>query len=163
MMKRRRSHVNLIHLSNYSWLLGLFGLGAAFFVYRVVRARPTGNATMTDLSEQIHLGAMAFLRAEYTILLPFVVIVAGLLGWAVEPRTGMAFVGGAACSILAGLFGMEAATRANVRTSEAAREGGQGPALRVAFLGGSVMGLAVASLGLLGIGLVFLVGRYARF
>jgi K(+)-stimulated pyrophosphate-energized sodium pump len=148
--------VNLIALSNQSWLLGLVGLLAAFVVYRAVRARPTGNAAMTDLSEQIHAGAMAFLRAEYAILLPFVAVVAVLLGWAVEWRTGVAFVGGATCSILAGLFGMEAATRANVRTSEAARAGGQGPALRVAFLGGSVMGLSVASLGLLGIGLVFL-------
>jgi K(+)-stimulated pyrophosphate-energized sodium pump len=142
-------------LSDLSWLLGLLGLGAAFYVYLMVRSRPTGSAAMTDLSDQIHAGAMAFLRSEYTILLPFVAVVAVLLGFAVDWRTGVAFVGGAACSILAGLFGMEAATRANVRTSEAAREGGQGPALRVAFLGGSVMGLAVASLGLLGIGLAF--------
>ncbi len=143
-------------LSRYSWLLGLLGLAAAFSIYRAILARPTGNAVMTDLAEQIHAGAMAFLRAEYTILVPFIVVVAGLLAWAVTPPAAFAFIGGAACSISAGLFGMEAATRANVRTSEAARSGGQGPALRTAFLGGSVMGLAVAALGLIGLGVVFL-------
>jgi K(+)-stimulated pyrophosphate-energized sodium pump len=148
--------VNLIALSNLSWLLGIIGLGAAFYVYRVVNSHPTGTDAMASLADQIHEGAMAFLRAEYTILLPFVAIVAILLGAAVDWRTGLAFVGGAACSIFAGIFGMEAATRANVRTSAAALNSGQGPALRVAFLGGSVMGLSVASLGLLGIGFVFL-------
>lgn len=148
--------MSLITLSNLSWFLGILGLGAAFYVYRVVSSYPTGTDAMASLADQIHEGAMAFLRAEYTILLPFVVIVAVLLGMAVDWRTGLAFVGGATCSILAGVFGMETATRANVRTSAAARDGGQGPALRVAFLGGSVMGLSVASLGLLGIGLVFL-------
>jgi K(+)-stimulated pyrophosphate-energized sodium pump len=146
----------LTELSAYSWLLGLAGLGAAFGMYRGVVVRPTGNALMTDLSEQIHAGAMAFLRAEYAILLPFVAVVAVLLGLAVGWGTGVAFVAGAACSIAAGFFGMEAATRANVRTTEAARTGGQGPALRVAFNGGSVMGLSVAALGLLGLGLVTL-------
>ncbi len=147
--------MNLVAFSDHAWILGLLGLVSAFVIYRAVRARPTGTAAMTELSEQIHAGAMAFLRAEYAVLLPFVVVIAALLAWAIEWRTAVAFVGGAACSILAGVFGMEAATRANVRTSEAARSGGQGPALRVAFLGGSVMGLSVAALGLLGIGLVF--------
>ena len=147
--------MDLAALSTYSWVLGLAGLGAAFLIYRSVVARPTGNALMTDLAEQIHSGAMAFLRAEYVVLVPFVVVVAGLLAWVVEPRAAVAFVGGAVCSISAGFFGMEAATRANVRTSEAARAGGQAPALRTAFGGGSVMGLSVASLGLLGLGLGF--------
>ena len=144
-------------LSGYSWVLGLLGLGVAFSMYRSVVARPAGNAVMIGLADQIHAGAMAFLRAEYTVLLPFVVVAAVLLGLAIDWRTGAAFVVGALCSIAAGLFGMEAATRANVRTSEAARSGGQGPALRVAFNGGSVMGLSVAALGLLGLGLVTLV------
>jgi K(+)-stimulated pyrophosphate-energized sodium pump len=152
--------VDLIALANYSWILGLLGLGVALAIYKGIVRRPTGNAAMTELAAQIHEGAMAFLKAEYAVLLPFVLVVAGLLAYAVEPRAALAFVGGAACSITAGVFGMEAATRANVRTSEAARAGGQGPALRVAFLGGSVMGLSVAALGLLGLGVVFLaVGR----
>jgi K(+)-stimulated pyrophosphate-energized sodium pump len=149
--------LNLVEISSYSWLLGLLGLGAAFVLYRGVVARPAGSAAMADLAEQIHSGAMAFLRAEYRILAPFVVIVAAGLGWAVGANTAIAFVMGALCSLAAGFFGMKAATRANVRTSEAARAEGQGPALRVAFNGGAVMGLSVAALGLLGIGLVFMI------
>ena len=146
--------MDLISASGYSWGLGLLGLGVAFAIYRSLLARPTGSAAMSELADQIHAGAMAFLRAEYAILLPFVAVVAVLLSVAVSPLTALTFVGGALCSVAAGLFGMEAATRANVRTSEAARTGGQGPALRVAFSGGAVMGLSVAALGLLGIGIV---------
>ncbi|MGE0456532.1 MAG: sodium-translocating pyrophosphatase [Vicinamibacteria bacterium] len=148
--------MDFVSLSHYSWVLGLLGLGVAFLTYRGVVARPTGSPAMRELAEQIHSGAMAFLRAEYRVLLPFVVVVAGALAYAVEPRAALAFVGGALCSVAAGFFGMEAATRANVRTSEAARTGGQAPALRTAFGGGAVMGLSVASLGLVGLGLAFL-------
>jgi K(+)-stimulated pyrophosphate-energized sodium pump len=148
--------VNLTVISGYAWVLGLAGLAAAYYVYRLVLRRPAGNPAMVGLADQIHTGAMAFLKAEYAVLVPFVIVVATLLAVTVDPLTATAFVGGAICSISAGLFGMEAATRANVRTSEAARASGQGPALRVAFLGGSVMGLSVAALGLLGLGLVFL-------
>ena len=149
--------MNVVSISDYAWHFGVLGLAAAFVIYRIVVSQPAGNEAMTALAEQIHDGAMAFLKAEYAILVPFIVVVAGLLGWAVGPRTSIAFVSGATCSIAAGFFGMKAATRANVRTSEAARSSGQAPALRVAFLGGSVMGLSVAALGLLGIGLVTLV------
>jgi K(+)-stimulated pyrophosphate-energized sodium pump len=128
----------------------------AWIIYAYVKRQPDGNDTMRDLAAQIQAGAMAFLRREYSVLIPFIVIVAVLLSLAVGRNTAVAYLAGAACSILAGFFGMTAATRANVRTSEAARAHGQGPALRVAFFGGSVMGLSVASLGLLGIGLVFL-------
>src|SRR5262245_43898526 len=151
-----RLPVSVVSISAYAWQLGVLGLAAAFVIYRIMVARPSGNEAMNALAEEIHAGAMAFLKAEYAILVPFIVVVAGLLGWAVDPRTSVAFVGGAICSIAAGFFGMKAATRANVRTSEAARSSGQAPALRVAFLGGSVMGLSVAALGLLGIGLVTL-------
>ncbi|CAN5881564.1 sodium-translocating pyrophosphatase [soil metagenome] len=141
---------------------GLLGLLVAAAIYAYLKKQPAGNETMRDIAEQIHAGAMAFLKREYSVLVPFVVVVAVLLGLAVGWRTGVAYVGGAVCSIMAGFFGMSAATKANVRTSEAARSGGQGPALRIAFFGGGVMGLSVASLGLLGIGLVFLwVGRSA--
>ena len=141
---------------------GLMGLLVAAAIYAYVKKQSPGNETMRDLADQIHSGAMAFLKREYSVLLPFIVVVAVLLGVAVGWRTGAAYVAGAACSILAGFFGMSAATKANVRTSEAARASGQGAALRIAFFGGGVMGLSVASLGLLGIGLVFLwVGRSA--
>ncbi len=141
---------------------GLVGLLVALGIYAYLKRQPEGNDTMRDLAGQIHAGAMAFLKREYSVLVPFIVVVAVLLALAVGWRTSVAYVAGATCSILAGFFGMSAATRANVRTSEAARAHGQGPALRIAFFGGGVMGLSVASLGLLGIGLVFLwVGRAA--
>jgi len=131
---------------------GLAGLLIALGLYLAIRRRPEGSAAMRALAEQIHGGAMTFLRREYTVLVPFLLVVAALLAWAVGWRTGIAYIAGGACSILAGLGGMEAATRANVRTSEAARAHGQSVALRVAFSGGAVMGLCVASLGLVGIG-----------
>src|SRR5690606_14235303 len=109
---------------------------------------------MQELAELIEKGAMAFLRREYTVLLPFLILVAGLLYLAIGANTAIAYIFGGFCSIGAGLFGMKAATKANVRTAEAARDVGQAKALRMAFNGGAVMGLAVASLGLLGIGLV---------
>ncbi|HEY9425993.1 MAG TPA: sodium-translocating pyrophosphatase [Gemmatimonadaceae bacterium] len=134
-----------------SWA-GIAGLAIALIIYTSIRRSPVGTDTMRAISDQIRSGAMAFLRREYSVLLPFLIVVALLLTWAVGWRTGAAYVAGGLCSILAGLAGMEAATRANVRTSEAARTQGQGVALRQAFGGGAVMGLCVASLGLLGIG-----------
>jgi len=134
---------------------GLLGLVLAVFTYFSVRRQPEGNSTMSAIAEQIHAGAMAFLKREYTVVIPFLLVVAALLFWAIGPYTALSYIGGGLCSIIAGLAGMEAATRANVRTSEAARSKGQGMALRVAFNGGAVMGLSVASLGLVGIGAIF--------
>ncbi|HET7553745.1 MAG TPA: sodium-translocating pyrophosphatase [Gemmatimonadaceae bacterium] len=131
---------------------GIAGLAIALIIYTSIRRSPVGTDTMRALAEQIRSGAMAFLRREYSVLLPFLIVVALLLTWAVGWRTGAAYIAGGLCSVLAGLAGMEAATRANVRTSEAARTHGQAVALRQAFGGGAVMGLCVASLGLLGIG-----------
>ncbi|MDX1395088.1 MAG: sodium-translocating pyrophosphatase [Gemmatimonadota bacterium] len=142
---------------DFSLWLGVIGLMFSFGLYTYVKAQPVGNDVMADLADQIHGGAMAFLRREYTILVPFVIVVAALLFWLIGARTAVAYGLGATCSILAGFFGMQAATRANVRTSEAARAEGQAKALRVAFSGGAVMGTAVAALGLLGIGLVLLI------
>ncbi len=136
--------------------LGVVGLVAAWIVYDWVRRQHDGTGTMREIAGLIQEGAMAFLRREYVTLVPFVLVVAGLLGVVVGWRTALAYLGGGVCSIAAGWFGMTAATRANVRTAEAARANGQVAALRVAYLGGSVMGLAVASLGLIGIGLILL-------
>ena len=136
-------------------VLGVFGLLVAFIIYRAILAVPAGSGPMREIADQIHEGAMVFLRREYQILAIFVVIVAGLLGFSINPQTAFAFIGGAICSILAGRFGMGAATKANVRTANAAKEQGQSEALLVAFNGGAVMGLAVASLGLLGVGILY--------
>jgi K(+)-stimulated pyrophosphate-energized sodium pump len=141
-------------LAPYAAAAGGVGLIIAFIIYFTLKRESAGSAAMQDLADLIERGAMAFLRREYTVLLPFVLVVAILLFLAIGPNTAIAYIFGSICSIAAGLFGMKAATKANVRTSEAARSSGQAKALRMAFNGGAVMGLAVASLGLLGIGLV---------
>jgi K(+)-stimulated pyrophosphate-energized sodium pump len=137
-------------------VLGLLGLAMAFAMYRYVVAQPSGTAAMVAISAQIHTGAMAFLRKEYSILVWFMLVIAVLLALSIGHWTAVAFLAGGLCSMLAGLFGMKAATRANVRTANAAREGSRDKALAVAFYGGSVMGLSIASLGLLGLGALFL-------
>jgi K(+)-stimulated pyrophosphate-energized sodium pump len=133
---------------------GAAGLVVAWVIYAYVVRQPAGNDLMKELTEMVHAGAMAFLRREYMALLPFLVVIAALLAWVIGWPTAVAYLGGGICSVVAGFSGMKAATRANARTSEAARASGQARALRIAFSGGAVMGLAVASLGLLGIGLV---------
>jgi K(+)-stimulated pyrophosphate-energized sodium pump len=138
----------------YAIAAGLVGLATAWLLYARIQRRPAGTDAMRDIAQLIRAGAMAFLRREYSVLLPFVAVVTALLAWAIGWRTATAYVAGATSSILAGFFGMSAATRANVRTTEAARASGQAAALNVAFSGGAVMGLAVASLGLLGVGIV---------
>ena len=134
-------------------VLGIIGLAVAFVIYRSVAARPDGNEKMREIADAIHEGAMAFLKREYQILSIFVVAVFLLLMWAVAWQTAVAFLTGALFSVAAGLFGMRSATKANVRTTEAARTQGEAEALQTAFDGGAVMGLAVASLGLLGVGI----------
>ena len=136
--------------------LGVVGLLIAFVLYRYVVAQPAGSGAMIEIAGAIHTGAMAFLRREYSILVGFIVVVAVLLSIAIGPRTALAFVSGALCSMLAGFIGMKAATKANVRTAEAARSKGRDKALAIAFFGGSVMGLTIAALGILGLGLFFL-------
>ncbi|MGD8319140.1 MAG: sodium-translocating pyrophosphatase [Gemmatimonadota bacterium] len=146
---------DLVVLTDWAWALGVLGLVTAAGIYGYVKRQPPGSDLMVDLGEQIHDGAMAFLRREYTVLAAFVVVVALLLGWAIGTTPAIAYVFGALSSVVAGFSGMKAATRANTRTSAAANEGGQGKALRVAFFGGAVMGLAVGSLGLLGLGALY--------
>ncbi len=144
----------MIEYIDWALWLGVIGLFFSFGLYTYVKSQPVGTERMAELAQEIHSGAMAFLRREYMVLLPFVAVVAVLLYVLIGGRTAVAYVLGATCSILAGFFGMQAATKANVRTSEAARSSGQSKALRIAFSGGAVMGTAVAALGLLGIGVV---------
>ena len=146
---------SLIALTQWAWALGLVGLVVAAGIYRYVNAQPRGTDLMIDIADQIHDGAMAFLRREYSVLAIFIVVVAVLLGLAIGWTTSVAYIGGAMSSILAGVFGMKAATRANVRTSAAANTEGQGKALRIAFFGGAVMGLSVGALGLIGLGALY--------
>jgi K(+)-stimulated pyrophosphate-energized sodium pump len=140
-------------------VLGVVGLIIAFVIYGSVKSKPVGSEKMKEISDMIHDGSMAFLGREYKVLSIFVAIVFVLMIFSADLgiRTAIAFLGGAFCSVLAGYFGMTSATRANVRTSEAARTGGIAEALSVSYNGGAVMGLSVASLGLLGVGILFIV------
>jgi K(+)-stimulated pyrophosphate-energized sodium pump len=135
--------------------VGILGMLISLGIYFSLKSKPAGNETMQYISGQIYTGAMAFLRREYTVLSGFVVTVTVILSLSLGMDTAAAFVFGAVSSILAGFFGMKAATLANVRTAEAARSSGQGDALLTAFNGGAVMGLSVASIGLIGVGVLF--------
>jgi K(+)-stimulated pyrophosphate-energized sodium pump len=138
-------------------ILGIIGLIAAFVIYRSVLAYSAGTGKVSQIGDQIHDGALVFMRREYTYLGVFVIVVGAAiffsdLGW----RTAVAFFVGAIASATAGYIGMFAATRANVRTTTAAAESGAAAALTVAFYGGSIMGLTVAAMGLLGLGILYL-------
>ncbi|MBI5427729.1 MAG: sodium-translocating pyrophosphatase [Nitrospinae bacterium] len=148
----------------FAIVFGLFGLIVAWKVYEYIDDQPEGNEKMMEISDAIHEGAMVFLSREYRILAYFIggvfltllIIISIQSGLWIGFWTAVAYAIGASCSMLAGFFGMNAATTANVRTAQAATDGGQSKALNVAFNGGAVMGLCVASLGLVGIGGLFL-------
>jgi len=136
-------------------LLGAAGIGFALWTYASVCRQEEGTPLMRRIAEQIHQGAMVFLRREYGIIVIFAIVVALILGKFLSLGTAAAYLAGAACSMAAGYLGMEAATRSSGRATQAACTGGTPAALRVAFLGGSVMGIAVAALGVLGLGVVY--------
>ena len=138
-------------------IVGVVGLVVAFILYLIVRRYPEGDANIKKIGDQIHLGAMVFMKREYTFLLGFLVILIALVWWKLGAHTGMAVIAGAVSSSIAGWLGMYAATKANVRTATAAQTKGAASALSVAFFGGSIMGLCVAALGLIGLGSLFMV------
>ncbi len=145
-------------ISNLPWICAGIALVAAFIIQKKVMAAPAGNETMQSLAAAIQDGARAFLVTEYKLLSIFVVVAGA--GLYVLPEGGglhttIAFFSGAFASALAGWIGMHTATRAAVRTTEAAREGLAG-ALRVAFNSGTVMGMTVVGLGVLGIAVFFI-------
>ena len=137
-------------------LFGILGLVAATYIYRLVVAHPAGDDKVVQIGEQIHIGAMVFMRREFTTLAVFAAVVLVLLYFFLGQNTAIAFLVGALASGSAGWFGMFTATRANTRTTTAANREGAAAALTVAFFGGSVMGLLVASMGLLGLGTLYL-------
>jgi K(+)-stimulated pyrophosphate-energized sodium pump len=151
-------------MENIVYLLPGFGiLGLLFVVWKSawVSKQDAGTDKMKKIAGHIAEGAMAFLKAEYKILAIFVVCVALLLGITADSQTssplvGFSFVFGAFCSALAGFIGMRVATKANVRTTNAARTS-LGKALEVAFAGGTVMGMGVVGLGVLGLSVLFIV------
>jgi len=132
-------------------------LFAVYLTGKVNKAEP-GTEQMVEISEHIHEGAMAFLGRQYSALAIFVAAVFLILGFLIDWSTAICFLVGALSSALAGYIGMTIATKANVRTANAARTS-QNAALGVAFSGGAVMGMAVCGLGLLGLGILYLVFR----
>jgi K(+)-stimulated pyrophosphate-energized sodium pump len=145
----------------YVPLFGILALLYTLWKSSWVSKQEIGTDKMKNISAHIAEGAMAFLKAEYKVLIFFVICVALLLGLSADnelssPVVAVSFVVGALCSALAGFIGMRVATKANVRTTNGARTS-LGKALEIAFAGGSVMGMGVVGLGLLGLGTLFII------
>ncbi len=151
-------------MSGFVWIIPILAICAlCFAAYKAnyVSKAPAGNPRMQEIAAAIAEGADAFLKSEYKILAIFVVILCVLIGIFINIGTAVCFLLGAFCSILAGFFGMKVATKANVRTACAAQESGMNKALSIAFSGGSVMGMCVVGLGLLGCSLIYIItGNY---
>lgn len=148
------------------WLAPICAVVALLFAaYKtaVVSKAPGGNDRMQEIASAISEGARAFLYSEYKILAIFIVVVFVLIGLFISWETGICFVVGAVFSICAGFFGMNVATKANVRTAQAAMDGGMNKALGVAFSGGSVMGMCVVGLGLLGASVIYIISEIPKF
>jgi K(+)-stimulated pyrophosphate-energized sodium pump len=152
-----------MNLDNLLLSLPAVGVLALIFTWwktQTINSTPEGSDRMSKIARSIQEGAMAFLRAEYRILIIFVVAVTALLYWSGSNNeqshglVAVSFAVGAFCSALAGYLGMKIATKANVRTANAAKDS-LGKALEVAFSGGAVMGLGVVGLGILGLGGLF--------
>ena len=132
--------------------LGVLGLLIVFFIYQWIKKQPGGSGSVQKIGEQIHIGSIVFMKREYKMLSIFALVLLVLLYIFLGPASALCFLVGAVASATAGYIGMNTATIANVRTAQAAHEEGSAAALTVAFFGGSVMGLSVAALGLLGLG-----------
>ena len=137
-------------------ILGFSGLLAAYLLYAQVKKYPAGEKNLTDISDEIHLGAMAFMKKEYSILFVFSLILVFGIYIGLGLNSTIAFIVGALSSSITGFIGMYTATKANVRTATAAQNSGVSDSLSVAFFGGSIMGLTVAAMGLLGLGLLYI-------
>ena len=140
-------------------VIGVIALIFALFLSKKVSREEEGTDRMKEIASAISEGAHAFLTAEYKILVIFVIVLFVLIGLGIGFGSGVAFVFGTLCSILAGYFGMGVATKANVRTANAARTSGMNRALSIAFSGGAVMGMCVVGLGVLGVSIVYIVTK----
>ena len=132
--------------------LGVLGLIIVVFIYQWISKQDGGSGKVKKIGEQIHIGAIVFMKREYQMLSMFALALLILLYIFLGPLSALCFFVGAVTSATAGYIGMNTATIANVRTAQAAHDSGSSAALTVAFFGGSVMGLSVAALGLLGLG-----------
>jgi len=147
--------MTLIQITPYLFIVGILSLLCALGLYFLLKRLPQGSDLMKEIAESIHSGAMTFIKREYTYILVFITVVFVLLWQLFNIYTGLSFVTGAFCSMLAGFIGMKASTRSSVRATQGAIEGGMPKALSIAFQGGSVMGISVAALGLSGIGVIY--------
>ena len=138
-------------------IVGLVALIFAFYKASSIDKVNPGNARMIEISTYIQEGSMAFLKRQYSSLAIFVVALFIILSFAINLLTAICFLIGAIFSVFAGYFGMRVATRANVRTANAAMESGMTKALNIAFSGGSVMGMTVVGLGLLGVTVLYII------
>lgn len=137
-------------------IAGLIALLFAFYTANYISKKDPGTDKMKEIAKAIATGARAFLFSEYKILIIFSVVLFVVIALVINISTALCFIIGALFSTLAGYFGMTVATKANVRTANAAKERGMNKALKIAFSGGAVMGLSVVGLGVIGIGLIFL-------
>ncbi len=144
-------------------VIGALALVYAFFLALKIKKQSPGNEKMQEISSAIHEGAKAFLFAEYRILVFFIIALFAAIGFAISWGSAISFIVGAVFSIIAGYFGMNVATKANVRTAQAAATSGMKKALSVAFSGGAVMGMCVAGLGLFGIATIFAITKNADY
>ncbi len=147
--------------ASFIYLAPIAGVLALIFAYYLVVTKintvSPGTERMQEIAGYISEGAMAFLKRQYKIMVGFVVILGTIIALGINPMTAICFVVGCTFSALAGFFGMKVATKANVRTANAARENGMNKALSVAFSGGAVMGMCVVGLGLIGVSVLYLV------
>ena len=137
-------------------IVGALALGYAAVASGKIGAFKVDNARVNELSGIIQGGAMAFLYREYKALIPFVIVVGALLAWKINPQSAVCFVCGAVCSALTGYVGMRVATKSNGKTAFAATHG-MNDALKIAFTGGSVMGMTVVGVGLLGVVVMYFI------
>ena len=141
------------------FVAGFIGLAIAAVILVSLVKKPGGEGKVASIADQIHKGAMVFMKREFTLILIFASVITAALFFFQNPEYGKlqagAFLFGCLASSFAGFVGMYTATKANVRTTIAARDEGAAAALNVAFFGGSVMGLTVASMGIIGLGLLF--------
>ncbi len=149
-------------MNSYMYLVPVAAVIALFFAAYLagkVGKQDAGTERMKEIADAIAEGARAFLMAEYKILVIFVVVLFVLIGFGISWKTAVCFVIGALFSTIAGYCGMTVATKANVRTANAAKESGMNKALSIAFSGGAVMGMCVAGLGALGVSIVYIVTK----
>ena len=139
-----------------SIVVGIIALAVALMLSSAIGKAPAGTERMQEIAGYIHEGAMAFLYREYKALSVFVLVVAVIIAMFLSPMTAVCFVAGAIFSVCAGYIGMTVATKANVRTAEAARHG-MPEALKIAFSGGAVMGLGVVGLGIVGVAAAYMI------